>query len=257
MNLDLNDKHIIVAGGLGGIGSKTVDLLIEEGARVTVFTQSRNYKDHNFKKSDKLSVVKTNYSNENILEKDILSANTKQKLNGLIIMVGNGRSEKEIFLKKVESKRIWNLNYFIPRNISESFVKVVQKSTNEENNSELFITFCSSIAAQIFLNAPTEYSVAKSALEKLTKELSWKLAPLFRVNCISPGNIFFKGGTWDKIQRSGEVEITKMLNEKVPMQRFGLTLDIAYFAVFLSSSKVSSFFNGACVKIDGGQTTSL
>ena len=42
MNLDLHDHHVLVAGGLGGIGTKTVELLLEEGATVTVLTQTSN-----------------------------------------------------------------------------------------------------------------------------------------------------------------------------------------------------------------------
>ena len=90
-------------------------------------------------------------------------------------------------------------------------------------------------------------------MERLTKELSWKLSPVFRVNCISPGNVYFEGGTWDKIKKSGEINVDKLINEKVPSRRLGNPNDIAAFAVFLSSSKYASFFNGSCVIIDGGQ----
>lgn len=255
MNLDLVNKHIVIPGGLGGIGSKTVELLLKEGSKVTVLTQSSL---PNISNTEDFNIVKTKYNDQNILSKDLKKINNQSKIDGIIIMIGSGRSDKDIFLNENESKRIWNINYFFPRQIAEAFVSIALE-TEEESKipSNLFITFCSSIAAQTFLNAPTEYSVSKSALEKLTKELSWKLGPLFRVNCISPGNIFFKGGTWDKIKNSGEINIEKMLEENVPLKKFGSPLDIASFAVFLSSYKVASFFNGACIKIDGGQTKSL
>ena len=54
-------------------------------------------------------------------------------------------------------------------------------------------------------------------------------------------------------EKTGQVDIEKLLNEKVPLRRLGNTIDIAGFAVFLSSSKFASFFNGSCVIIDGGQ----
>ena len=64
-----------------------------------------------------------------------------------------------------------------------------------------------------------------------------KLAPLYRVNCISPGNIFFEGGTWDKIKKSGKLNLQKMLNDKVPAKRFGEPIDMASFAVFYHPQK--------------------
>lgn len=257
MDLDLKNKHIIVAGGLGGIGKKTVELLLEEGAKVTIFTQSKINKQINFESKSCLEIVETDYSKQEILETDLEKVNKKIKLEGVIIMVGTGRSNDEIFSNESEVSKLWNINYYFPREIAKAFVNVKKSFVEEEKKQEFFITFCSSIAAKTFLNAPTEYSVAKAALEKLTKELSWKLAPLYRVNCISPGNIFFEGGTWDKIRKSGKLNLQKMLNDKVPAKRFGEPIDIASFAVFLSSSKVSSFFNGSCINIDGGQTTSL
>ena len=253
MNLGLNDQHIMVAGGLGGIGTKTVELLLEEGATVTVLTQS-SYKLKESKLShENLKVLSTNYKDRDRLHCDITKANRTKYLSGFISLIGSGRSEKNTFLREEEATRIWDVNYFFPRLITEIFVEVTSKNNINEKRDNQFITFCSSIAASCYLGAPTEYSVAKAAIERLTKELSWKLAPNYRVNCVAPGNIYFEGGTWDKIKKSGEVDIDKLLNEKVPSRRFGNPIDIAAFLVFLSSSKLSSFFNGSCVIIDGGQ----
>ena len=253
MNLELEDQHILVAGGLGGIGTKTVELLLEEGAIVTVLTQSTD-KLRNKKLSHKnLTVALTDYKNKDCLHEDISNAHKKKSLSGFISLIGSGRSDKNTFLSEEESNRIWDINYFFPRLIAEVFVEVTSNDNQKEFNSNQFVTFCSSIAASGFLGAPTEYSVAKAALERLTKDLSWKLSPNIRVNCVSPGNIYFEGGTWDKIKKAGELDIDNLINEKVPSKRFGNPLDIAAFIVFLSSSRLSSFFNGSCVIIDGGQ----
>tara|TARA_B100000768_G_C11068004_1_gene285327 strand:- start:100 stop:243 length:144 start_codon:yes stop_codon:yes gene_type:complete len=44
-----------------------------------------------------------------------------------------------------------------------------------------------------------------------------------------------------------------MLEDKVPLKRFGTPEEIANVVVFLSSSK-TSFINGTCINVDGGQT---
>ena len=253
MNLELNDRHILVAGGLGGIGTKTVQLLLEEGAIVTVLTQSSDKSKKSKLSHKKLNIIATDYKNKDRLHEDISNAHRYKNLTGFISLIGSGRSDKKIFLTEEESTRIWDINYFYPRLIAEHFVEITSKDNQEDSKSEFFITFCSSLAASCFLGAPTEYSVAKAALERLTKELSWKLSPSFRVNCVAPGNIYFEGGTWDRIIKNGELDVDILISEKVPSKRLGKPIDIAAFIVFLSSTRLASFFNGACVIIDGGQ----
>lgn len=257
MNLEIKDLHILVAGGLGGIGTKTVELLLEEGAIVTVLTQSFDKPKKSKISHKKLNIISTDYKNKDRLYEDISNAHRKKSLSGFISLIGSGRSDKKIFLSEEESKRIWDINYFYPRLIAENFVQITNKDNHEDLKSELFITFCSSLAASCFLGAPTEYSTAKAALERLTKDLSWKLSPCFRVNCVAPGNIYFEGGTWDRIIKNGELDIDSLLSEKVPSKRLGKPIDVAAFIVFLSSNKLASFFNGSCVIIDGGQKTCI
>ena len=49
-----------------------------------------------------------------------------------------------------------------------------------------------------FLGAPIAYSVSKSALNTFVKSISKIYGNKIRINFISPGNIYFKGGVWDK-----------------------------------------------------------
>ena len=73
---------------------------------------------------------------------------------------------------------------------------------------------------------------------------------------IAPGNIFFKGGSWDQKLLKNSKKIDKMLKENVPMQRFGKPEEIADIAAFLCSNR-SSFITGTIIRVDGGQTTSF
>ena len=74
MNLELEDKHILVAGGLGGIGSKTVNLLLEEGALVTVLTQSLEKYLNSKLNHENLNIKKTDYKNKQCLYDEINKA---------------------------------------------------------------------------------------------------------------------------------------------------------------------------------------
>lgn len=72
---------------------------------------------------------------------------------------------------------------------------------------------------------------------------------------MSPGNIFFKGSTWEEKLRKNKNKVEKMLKNKVALNRFGTPEEVSGLVVFLVSSK-SSFITGSNFIIDGGQLNS-
>ena len=118
------------------------------------------------------------------------------------------------------------------------------------------IVFVSSICGVESLGAPVDYSVAKSALISFAKNLSLKIAHRGRANVVAPGNVYFKGGTWDEKLRSDKIEVENMIENQVPMKRFGKPEEIADAVVFLCSER-ASFITGSVLRVDGGQTNSL
>ena len=253
MNLDLKDKFIIVAGGLGGIGFQTVKDLIKEGAKVSIITQS-DYK--NRKELEDFDIHIANYNSENSIKDIFCSLFKDKKPEGFISFVGTGRSSNEPFQEEDDLMRMWKINYFSNRLLAKCFVEITKKYYGDFKNYNYFITLTSTIASDFYLNCPTEYATSKMALIRLCKDLSWKLSPTYRVNCISPGNIFFKNGTWDKIKKEGKININDLLKNKVPSRRFGTPSDVSKLAIYLSSP-LASFINGSCIRIDGGQSTHI
>jgi len=118
------------------------------------------------------------------------------------------------------------------------------------------LLFISSIAGLEAIGAPTDYSVAKSALISLTKQMARRLAPKVRVNCIAPGNIYFEGGSWDEKKTADPEKINKLIYATVPMNRFGTPDEIADAALFLCSDR-ASFITGSVLVVDGGQTVGI
>ena len=104
--------------------------------------------------------------------------------------IGNGKGTPSVIPKINDLKKIIRSKFF-----SSIYPISCFQSLINPGGSMIFI---SSIAGEEFLGAPIEYSVAKSSIISLAKNLSWVCKNRIRVNVISPGNIFFKGGTWDK-----------------------------------------------------------
>ena len=166
----------------------------------------------------------------------------------LVSNVGSGKSDS----KSINDSNVWNLSWDINFTSSLNSARVFSEYINNLG----VITFISSIAGIENLNAPTEYSVAKSAINTFSKILSHKLAPKIRVNAVAPGNIYFKDGTWDLKNAENPQLISEMIENNVPLKRFGKPEEVADLVLFLSSEN-AEFITGSCITIDGGQTKSF
>jgi 3-oxoacyl-[acyl-carrier protein] reductase len=114
----------------------------------------------------------------------------------------------------------------------------------------------SSICGHEALGAPVAYSAAKAALNMMVKGLSRPLGKNgVRINGVSPGNILFDGGTWDKKLRADAEGVRIMLERDVPLGRLGRPEDVANAVLFLVSDR-ASFISGTCLVVDGGQLRS-
>jgi len=122
--------------------------------------------------------------------------------------------------------------------------------------SQGVLLFISSIAGIEAFGAPTDYSTAKSAIIALAKNMARKLAPTVRVNVVAPGNVYFKGGSWDDKIKKNKKLVDNMIKATVPMKRFATPEEIADAAIFLCSG-AASFITGETLVVDGGQTVSV
>ncbi len=252
MNLELNDAQVVVVGGTNGIGLSISNNFLLEGAIVHII--SRNYNkdvvtDLENKFKNKVFFYQSDATNESALfiAYEQILKNSKNKIDILISNVGSGSGEKKVIPSKFDWDMSWDINFKSAFNS----VKIFTEKIAESNGS---ITFISSIAGKEFIGAPISYSTAKNALISFAKSLSHILAPNVRVNTIAPGNIWVKGGVWEIKEKNNPLEVSRMLTEKVPLNRFGHPDEVSNLVLFISSKK-ASFITGSCYVIDGGQTT--
>jgi NAD(P)-dependent dehydrogenase (short-subunit alcohol dehydrogenase family) len=111
-----------------------------------------------------------------------------------------------------------------------------------------------SVSAHLPLSRVAAYSAAKAAVLNLTQFLAREWAPRgVRVNSITPG--FFPAEQNRKMlfnEDGSATARTQAIWAHTPMGRFGEAHELAGAAIFLASSKASSFVTGADLRVDGG-----
>jgi NAD(P)-dependent dehydrogenase (short-subunit alcohol dehydrogenase family) len=111
-----------------------------------------------------------------------------------------------------------------------------------------------SVSAHLPLSRVVAYSAAKAAVLSLTQFLAREWAPRgVRVNSITPG--FFPAEQNRKLLFNDDgspTARTKSILGHTPLGRFGKAEELVGAAVFLASSKASSFVTGADLRVDGG-----
>lgn len=258
MDLNLDNKVVLVSGSSRGIGKVVAKSFLNEGA--TVYLTGRNRENleatfAEFKKNYESKVFKFEsdlQSVENIrnLIKKIIEEH--KRLDIVVANIGSGRQAKGWDITDKGWADSFNTNFFSAVHLSTEAIRVMLE------NGSGSIVFISSIAGCEAIPAPLPYSTAKTALLSYMKNTSDLVAQHgIRLNSISPGNVYFEGGTWDlKIKEQDKKEIDEYIHKAVPMQRFGSPEEVADAICFLASQK-ASFITGANLIIDGGQTRKI
>jgi len=252
MNLNLNNKKILITGSSKGIGLQIAKEFIMHSSKVCI--NSRNFVDlSTMIKNDKfenLYHLKFDLKNKNNIKK--LAKKAYEKMGGIDILVcnlGDGETRKNIGEETYDD---WldsiKTNLLSATDLIFHTKKYLKKSPSPS------IVCISSIASLISIQAPLDYSASKAALNLYVKNQSKILSKYnIRINVITPGNIYAEDGRWPlKFKKNNKLK--KQIIKDIPLGRFGTPQDIAYATLFLSSD-ISSFTTGSNLVIDGGQTS--
>ena len=94
------------------------------------------------------------------------------------------------------------------------------------------------------------YGAIKAAIIQYTRTQAAQYAPKkIRVNCVAPGPIYFKGGTWD-LNRRNNPQLYEHVLARCPYGRMGTPEEVANVALFLASD-AASWVTGQTIAVDG------
>lgn len=256
MDLDLEKKRVLIAGASRGIGYAMAEGFLKEGARVVMLAREPGKLNESAKQLSRI------YGEDRVLSFSVdcadaskwpqVIAETESAWGGLDVVIanaGDGRGPQNALPDADRFANAWRSNFKTAEETARATLPLLELSNG-------CLMFISSIAGLEEIGAPTDYAVAKTALVSLSKRLARKLAPMVRVNCLAPGNVYFPGGSWDAKNQANPKHVKALIEATVPMRRFGTPEEIANAAVFLCSER-AGFITGTCLLVDGGQTVGL
>ena len=239
-------NHVLVTGGVGGIGSTIVDRFLSAGFKVIVFDRNEGsgkaIANANPNKVLFYNVDITN--NKNIFEITNKLYLKNVRIQHCISLAGGALLEE---FHGIESLEDDSIKYSIDLNLSSHIVlaKNILPLIKECRTTNKSIIFISSINALMDFGLPA-YSAAKSGLLGITKVLSSELGKYnIRVNSILPGTVITKR-TSNEPKAYGEYLKGSLLG------RFATSEEIA--EVVYSVSEMLTCITGQSIVADCGQT---
>lgn len=249
--MKLKDKVAIVTGGAGGIGSATVRLFVEEGAKVVIADFSERGKDLSDELNEKgydTMFIKTDVTDEEQMKS--LVEQTVSKYGKLDIMFANAgiaidgsKSIHELSYEKWKKTIDINLNGVF---LADKYA-ITQMRKQGTGGAVVNTGSIHSLAGR---EGWTAYTSSKGGVKLLTQTLGATYAREgIRVNAVGPGYI----DTPLIASETGAEQARKELTALHPMGRLGQPEEVAKAVLFLASDD-SSFVAGSILVTDGGYT---
>jgi 3-oxoacyl-[acyl-carrier protein] reductase len=248
VDLGLKGLRAIVTGGSKGIGRRAADIFAEEGASVAICARNSDEVKAAVK-SLKAKGVDAFGAAVDVADGAALKnfiADSAAALGGVDILVANVSA-----LAVQDTDEAWQKAFGIDMMHTVHAVNAALPFLEKSEHPSIVIV--SSVSGREVDFTGPAYGAFKAALVHYAQKLAHQYAPkLIRVNAVSPGNIYFKGGVWQNIEQNMP-DLYKHALSLNPTGRMGTPEEIGRGIVFLASP-ASGFTTGTNLVIDGALT---
>ena len=245
---DFANKNIIITGGSKGIGKKIAESFYNNQANLFLISRDivklnniKSILQKNKNSNQTLMCYEGDVTNQNDIS--IIFKEIYKQFGSINVLINNAGITKDNIILKMKND---DWDSVINTNLTGTFncCKLASKYMVKQREGK--IINISSIIAEIGNIGQTNYAASKSGVIGLTKSLAKELASRnINVNVINPGYI--------NTAMTNNLDDTKKNNylSRIPLKRFGDTIDISNLALFLASDK-SNYITGQSINVDGG-----
>jgi 3-oxoacyl-(acyl-carrier-protein) reductase len=247
LDLQLNDKVVVVTGAARGIGRTIALEFAKEGANVISndISDGTPVAEEIKKMGQKATFIKANISDRE--EAEQLINKTIEKFGRIDVLVNNAGITRDALIHKMSEE---NWNDVINVNLKGTFncSRAAAKFMKEQKYGR--IISISSIAGQRGNIGQVNYAASKAGIIGLTKALALELARYgdITANAVSPGFVN------TEMAMAVPEKILRRVIEAIPFHRLAEPEEVAHLVVFLASDK-ARYITGQVVAINGGYYT--
>ncbi|OBB73448.1 SDR family oxidoreductase [Mycobacterium sp. 852014-52144_SCH5372336] len=236
MNLGLEDRVVLVTGGVRGVGAGISAVFAEQGA--TVVTCARRPVDglpYEFHACD-------------VRDDDAVASMVEaiaERHGRLDVVVNNAGGSPYVLAAESSAKfsrKIVELNLLGPLSVSTHANALMQKQDHGGS-----IINIASVSGRRPTPGTAPYGAAKAGMESLTATLAVEWAPKVRVNSVVVGMV----ETEQSELFYGDADSIAAISRNVPLGRLAKPADVGWAAAFLASH-AASYISGASLEVHGG-----
>jgi len=251
----LDGKVAVVTGAAGVIGTATIRLLAERGAKIVAV--DRREADLKTAIADLPAFAEALVVAADVTQEDEVAGYVRAacgKFGTIDVFYNNAGVEGEV--KPITEYSLEAFRRVIDVNVIGVFLglKHVLPVMLKQNKGSIINT--ASIAGLMGSPHIAVYSASKHAVVGLTKSTAWECTGTgVRINCVCPGLIdsrmlsaIFQG----RFGGNAPPPMEKIV-ERIPARRLGQASEVASIVAFLASDE-ASYVSGSAYTVDGGRT---
>jgi 3-oxoacyl-[acyl-carrier protein] reductase len=248
MDLGLKGLQAVVTGGTKGIGRAIADTLAAEGTHVAFCARN----------ADEVAATEAALKAKGVTALgQVVDVSDGAALAAFVDAAAAAMGGLDIVVANVSALAIpndeagWKAGFDTDMMGTVRLVNAAMPYL--QKSSAASIVTISSVSGREIDFAAGPYGAFKAAIIHYTQGLAYHLAgQKIRANSVSPGNTYFPGGVWEKIQH-GNPELYNMALGLNPTGRMGTPQEMANAAAFLASP-AASFITGTNLVVDGALT---
>lgn len=246
MDLGLGGLKACVSGGTRGIGRAIVETLAGEGVEVA-FCARKAEEVAEAQGALTAKGLKVHGAVADVADAD----GYKGWINGAAEAMGG----MDIFIANVSAgggmkgEESWKASFEVDM---LGAVRSVEAATPHLlKSAKASLVFISTTAATEAFVGPQAYNAIKAAINNYAKNLASSMgAKGLRVNTVSPGPVYFEGGSWEMIKTHMKPFYDSTMAQ-IPLGRMADPQDVANAVAFIASP-AAGYITGTNVTVDGG-----